>query len=206
MFNNKRKTIETYDKIALQYSASHFEPFWVDEFEEYRKLIDGKKVLDIGCGAGRDAVVFVQNGLDYTGVDASEEMLKIAKERAPQGTLKQMDFYNLEFSDNVFDGFWAAASFLHVPKKDLTKVLAEAKRVLKPNGIGFISVKEKTVVDEGLIKENKHERMDRYFAFYTEEEFKKGLEEVELKVIKTATRLENDPEKTKWLCYFVQKI
>ena len=53
-----------------------------------------KSVIDIGCGAGRDAAVFVERGYDYIGVDLSEGMLKVAAERAPTGTFRQMDFLN----------------------------------------------------------------------------------------------------------------
>ena len=145
----KEKIRKTYDKIAPKFSATHFEHFWIEDF------IDGKKVLDIGCGAGRDAAVFVENEFDYTGIDASKGMLKVAADRVPKGIFKQMDFYNLEFPDNSFDGFWAAASFLHVPKEDAGKVIKEAKRILKPGGVGFISIKEKTEIDEGVIEEEK---------------------------------------------------
>lgn len=79
MAENKQKTIDTYNKIAPNYSESHFVHFWVEEFEKFKNYIPGKKVLDIGCGAGRDAAIFVENGFDYTGIDASEGMLNIAK-------------------------------------------------------------------------------------------------------------------------------
>jgi ubiquinone/menaquinone biosynthesis C-methylase UbiE len=205
MPNHKDKTRDTYDKIAPKFSSTHFEHFWVEEFKIYQKLIDGNKVLDIGCGAGRDAAVFVENDFDYTGIDASEGMLKVAAERVPKGAFKQMDFYDLEFSEGEFDGFWAAASFLHVPKEDAGKVVQEAKRILKPGGVGFISVKEKTEMDEGLIEEDKYGGISRYFAFYTQEEFKKILEENGLEIVEMSTHVEDDERKTNWLCYFVRK-
>ena len=88
----KQKTVETYDKIASGYSADHFTHFWIEEFDFYKSIINGKKIIDLGCGAGRDAAVFVENGFDYTGVDASEGMLKVASERVPKGKFQKMDF------------------------------------------------------------------------------------------------------------------
>jgi ubiquinone/menaquinone biosynthesis C-methylase UbiE len=206
MNKNKEETIKTYNKIAPKYSSSHFTHFWVEEFAKFKSLIKGKKVIDIGCGAGRDASVFVKNEFDYTGVDASEGMLKVASERVPKGIFRQMDFYHLDFPDNTFDGFWAAASFLHVPKADVSTLIQEAKRVIKPNGVGFISIKKKTEKDEGLIEEDKYGGIARYFSFYNKEEFKNKLIEQGMEVIDIMEHEEDDEMKTVWLCYFVMKI
>ena len=203
MNDHKSQTIQTYNKIAPKYSDSHFTHFWVEEFEKFKDYITGQKVLDIGCGAGRDAVVFVNNGFDYTGIDASEGMLKVAQERVPDGKFKQMDFYHLEFPDNTFDCFWAAASFLHVPKSDARILIKEAKRVIKPEGVGFIAIKKKTDKDEGIISEDKYGGIARYFSFYDVDEFKQILETCDLDVLEVIEHTED--EGTQWLCYFVKK-
>ncbi len=200
----KQKTTETYDKIAFGYSAGHFDHFWVDEFDFYKSMTSGKKVIDLGCGAGRDAAVFVENGFDYTGIDASDGMLKVASERVPKGKFQKMDFGKTIFPDEEFDGFWAAASFLHIPKNDVAGVLQEAKRITKNGGIGFISVKEKNGMDEGMIDENKYGGISRYFSFYTQDEFKNLLEQNGFSVVRMSTHTEHDRQKTNWLCYFVK--
>ena len=202
--NIKQKTKETYDKIASDYSTGHFAHFWIEEFDFYKSMINGKKVIDLGCGAGRDAAVFVENGFDYTGIDASEGMLKVASERVPKGKFKQMDFSKTLFQYREFDGFWAAASFLHIPKKDIAGVLQEARRVTKNGGAGFISIKEKNGIDEGMIDENKYDGISRYFSFYTQDEFRDLLEQNSFSVVKITTHTENDERKTNWLCYFVK--
>ena len=203
----KEQTKKTYDHIAADYNKANFKAFWVDEFEKYKSLVPGKKILDIGSGAGRDAAVFIEAGFDYTGVDASQAMLDVAKERAPKGTYKQMDFYHLEFSDNSFDGFWAAASFLHVPKVDLPKLLVEAKRILKTGGIGFISVKETDGMEEGMIEQKRFDTtIARYFAFYENDEFKKYLADAGFEIIGDAKYHEDDERHTVWLGFFVKKI
>ncbi|MDD4531237.1 MAG: class I SAM-dependent methyltransferase [Candidatus Pacebacteria bacterium] len=202
----KEKNIEAYGKIASDYSQRNFDHFWIDEFDFYKRSINGKKVIDLGCGAGRDASVFVENGFDYLGIDASEEMLKVAKGRVPKGKFQQIDFGKTVFPDSSFDGFWAAASFLHVPKKDIDNILQEANRITKDGGIGFISVKEKTEMDEGEIKEDKFGGISRYFSFYTENEFKDLLERNGFSIVNISNRTENDERKTKWLCYFVKIV
>lgn len=200
----KKETIKTYNKIASGYSASHFVHFWLDEFKQFKRLISGKKVIDLGCGAGRDATVFVNNGFDYIGIDTSKGMLEVAKNRVTDGKFWQMDFSQTDFSDETFDGFWAAASFLHLPKKDLSDALREAGRITKKDDIGFISVKEKTDMDEGFIYENKYGGITRFFSFYSQDEFKKILEDNNFQVIDMTTHLEDDGRKTNWLCYFVR--
>lgn len=205
MSDHKQQTKKTYDTIAAGYSAARFDHFWVEEFEQYAALLPGRKVIDIGCGAGRDAAVFVACGYDYTGIDLSQGMLKAATERVPQGVFRQMDFYKLDFADGVFDGFWAAASFLHVPKKDIDVVLQEARRVIKSVGIGFIALKEKTQLDEGMIHEDRYGGISRYFAFYTPAEFQKILQRNGFEVLKTGTHREGDERQTNWLCFFVKK-
>jgi ubiquinone/menaquinone biosynthesis C-methylase UbiE len=200
----KQKTTETYDKIASSYSSSHFDHFWIEEFDFYKSIIKGKKVIDLGCGAGRDAAVFVKNGFDYTGIDISEGMLKVASERVPEGKFQKMDFYKTIFPDSTFDGFWAAASFLHAPKKDIVGVLQEAKRITKNDGVGFVSVKEKKEIDEGMIEENKYGGISRYFSFYTQNEFKNILEQNGFSVLRMSTHKEDNGQRTNWLCYFVK--
>jgi len=206
--DHKEQTKETYDTIATDYSKANFMPFWVEEFKKYVELVPGKKVLDIGCGAGRDAVLFLEEGFEYTGIDASQAMLDIAQARAPHGTYRQMDFYRLDFPDNSFDGFWAAASFLHVPKIDISKCIREAQRVLRAGGVGFVSVKQKEVggMDEGMIEQNRFGgTVSRYFAFYEKEELKHYIVSAGLEVVDEAVYHEDDERHTTWLGYFVKK-
>jgi len=200
----KEKTIRTYNKIASDYNARNLDHFWVNEFNFFKSIVDGKKIIDLGCGAGRDGIVFTENGFNYTGIDASLGMLKIARKRVPKGKFQQMDFSKTNFPNRTFDSFWASASFLHIPKKDISRVLQEAKRITKKGGVGFISVKEKTEMDEGMINEEKYGGLDRYFSFYTQQEFKELLEQNGFSVIKMTTHTEKDKRKTNWLCFFVQ--
>ena len=233
-----QKTIKTYDTIAKGFSDSHFDPnFWKKEFEIFQKLISGKpphkgapvggispphqdflcggkKIIDIGCGAGRDAILFKKAKFDYTGIDASSKMLKEARKRVPRGkpphqkfwcggTFIVMDFYNLTFPPGTFDGFWASASLLHIPKNKIKKVLQDIAHIIKTDGIGFISLKEKREMDHGIIQENKYgSHIERFFAFYTDTESQKVLRESGFDVIKNHTLKKDD---TNWICYFVKK-
>lgn len=202
-----KSTIDAYNKIADEFHSRNSVTLYGREYEIYKELIGkGNKILEIGCGTGRDADQLIKLGFDYTGIDASDGMLKIAQERVREGKFKIGDFYALDFPSETFDGFWATASFLHVPKKDIDVVLSEAHRILKNGGIGFISVKQKTLMDEGIIKETKAGGIERYFAFYEKDEFKNILERDKFNVVNITTVQENDKDQTTWLCYFVRKF
>jgi ubiquinone/menaquinone biosynthesis C-methylase UbiE len=202
-----KSTIDAYNKIAEEFHSRNSVTLYGKEYGIYKELIGkGNKILEIGCGTGRDAEELIKLGFYYTGIDASEGMLKIAQEKVKEAKFILGDFYKLDFPSESFDGFWAAASFLHVPKVEIDKVLGEAYRILKQEGIGFISLKQKTVMDEGVIKETKAGGIERYFAFYEKGEFENILERNKFEVVDITTVQENDKDITTWLCYFVRKL
>ncbi len=203
----KKALVDTYNKIAEEYNIRNGKFFHQTELDFFKSLFDNsKKILEIGCGTGRDAAALVDGGFQYIGIDISSGMLEIARKNVANTTFLEMDFYKLGFVDASFDGFWAAASLLHIPKKDIDMVLLEIRRVLKDRGVGFISVKEKTNLDEGEIHGNKLGGIKRYFSFYDKDEFKSILEKNGFEIIKTSGCVENDELKTVWLYYFVRKV
>lgn len=107
-------------------------------------------------------------------MDLSEEMLAGAKELIPDADFRKMDMYNLSFPTDSFNGFWAVASLLHIPKRNVVKVLNQIKNVVKSGGIGFFAVKEGE--DERMVK-GSVEGDERFFVFYKEDEFLKLLQE-----------------------------
>ena len=203
-----KKTIDTYDKIAEKFSKSHTRPFWVNELNLYKNLINGLKIIDIGCGAGRDAPCFINANFDYTGIDASKKMLTEALRYAPGGKYFKMNFYGINFPNDAFDGFWAVASYYHAPKKDLLHLLIEAKRIIKTGGIGFIVLREKNRNDnfnEGIISDDEYGGVKRYFSFYTKNEAENIIINAGFKILKFRKKIEKDDRKTSWLAFFVKK-
>ena len=178
------KTVQTYDRIAKDFARLHKDTKWQEEFNYFSKLAKGKKIIDIGCGQGREALLFLNKGFDYLGIDASKSMLLEAEKKASKGKFVLMDFYNLKFPKESFDGFWAAYSLLHVPKVRVSEVLGQIRRILKKNGIGFISLKERKNLDEGMIKDNQYGGSERFFAFYGLGEFERILLENGFEIIK----------------------
>lgn len=202
----EQKTLEAYKIISKGRNKTHANPdFWRPEFEKFRKLLPTGKVVDIGCGGGRDALLFTQfKEYEYTGTDISEDMLLGAKELVPQANFQTMDMYNLDFAPQSLDGFWAAASLLHIPKRNLATVLQEIKRVTKPKGIGFIAIKEGN--GEKMVQ-GTLEGDERFFSFYNDEGFSKSLEDNGFTILERNRDMrEYNPPKnlTVWLLYFVR--
>ncbi|MBI2621935.1 MAG: class I SAM-dependent methyltransferase [Candidatus Levybacteria bacterium] len=142
--NKTALTIKTYDLIAKYYEKENFRFGGQEELDKFIPLLKpGAKILDAGCGFGRELAYFINQGFDTYGIDGSGELLKLAKKRAPKAKLKLVDLRNkLPYSDNFFDAVWARNSLHHLEPKDLLKALNEIRRILKPKGILFIEWKE----------------------------------------------------------------
>ena len=120
-----------------------------------------------GCGSGRDTKYFIDQGYEVTAIDGSKELCKRASE------LTGIEVNNMLFQDieyvNEFDGVWACASLLHVPKTELLSVIKRITRALKDCGIFFVSFK---------YGEYEGERNGRFFTDLNEDSFVKIISEV----------------------------
>ena len=162
---------------TLQYYNLHADTFAADtvcvDFHEtqdrfLRYLPDHARILDFGCGAGRDTMYFLEHGYFVDAVDGSEAMCRTA-EGLTGIPVRQMLFQELNAVEE-YDGIWACASVLHLPKRELCGVLSRMIRALKRCGIMYLSFKYGTF--EG-------ERNGRYFTDLTGEEFSDIMKSVE---------------------------
>lgn len=92
------------------------------------------RILDLGCGPGRDLVEFTRRGHIATGIDGSAEFVNMA--RAASGCeVWQQDFLDLTLPSGHFDGIFANASLFHVPSRHAPDVLRRLFTALKPDGV-----------------------------------------------------------------------
>ena len=124
---------QTYNEIAEEFNQTRNKyDSLLDELKKYAK--DNEKVLDLGCGNGRLYQLFRGNNIDYVGVDFSENLVNIAKEKYGN-YFKPADILNLPFLNENFDSVWSISVLHHIPSAEMRKrVLSEIKRVLVPNG------------------------------------------------------------------------
>ncbi|APO75300.1 SAM-dependent methyltransferase protein [Rhizobium etli 8C-3] len=118
-------------------------------------LSSDARVLELGCGGGHDSAYMLSKGFDVMATDGSAELAKQA-EKMTGKPVKVMRFEELE-AKNEFDGVWAEASLLHVPRKDLPTVLARIREALKDGGVFYASFKAGTA--EG------HDGFGRYYNY-----------------------------------------
>ena len=130
----------------------------IDRF--WRICPQPEKILDAGCGSGRDSKFFLEKGFSVVAFDNSPNMVRHSAEYTGQEVLL-MSFDDIEFKNN-FDGIWACASVLHVPENNISTVLSKLTDALKDSGIIYTSFK---------YGENEGIRNGRFFADYTEERF-----------------------------------
>ncbi len=102
--------------------------------EEALAPLAGKRVLDVGCGAGALARSLAARGARVTGVDPNTEALAVAREAVPEGTFRAAGAEALPFADASFDGAVFLNSLHHVPKPVMHRALGEAARVVGPAG------------------------------------------------------------------------
>lgn len=105
----------------------------VFEFDKWA----GKKVLEIGCGSGIDAVEFARNGAIVTAIDITDNAValtgELAKEAGVSIAVVKQDKKNLPYKDNVFDCVYSYGVLHHIP--DVDSVLEDMHRLLKPGGV-----------------------------------------------------------------------
>lgn len=194
-YNN---TIDYYNKNARQFIEGTVSvDFAAIQNLFLEKLEKGAHILDFGCGSGRDAKYFLEQGFRVTAIDGSAQLCKSAREYTGL-PVKHMMFQELDEKEQ-YDGIWACSSILHLPYPELVSVFHRMIAALKDNGVLYASFKYG--VFEG-------ERNGRYFTDMTEDKFLRLLNQV------GGLQIENQwinpdvrpgREKEKWLNIIMRK-
>lgn len=138
-----RKTVQRYGALAEEYASHWLDPSAMARQREFFSMnLVGPRVLDLGCGPGRDAKSFREMGLEVTGIDLSSKLLDIAQSLVPRVGFTRMDMRRLGLASGSFHGVWACASFLHIPRQEAPATMEEIFRVLISGGFLYLSVKK----------------------------------------------------------------
>jgi len=121
-------------------------------------LPPGGSILELGCGAGNHSAEMLAAGFSVRATDGSPEMAEIASRRLGQH-VDAMRFDQLD-DHEAYDAVWASACLLHVPRDELSAVLARIHRALKRDGIFYASFK----IGEGG---DGRDKLGRYYNYPT---------------------------------------
>ncbi len=148
----KKAVIADYDDIAMEYAEEFFYDTSDNKYiDAFLHDLDGIKILDVGCGNGRDCKYISEQGFDVNGIDLSAGMLAIAKEKVPNGKFEVMDIASITYPENSYDGIISNCSLFHIPSEELPQTLESFARVLKPNGKLLLILQEglgETMIEE----------------------------------------------------------
>lgn len=135
------RTLAHYNERATQFwegTRDHDVSQNIDALLRHLRGTAPFRILDFGCGPGRDLIALRARGHEPVGLDGSAEFAAMA--RANSGCeVWQQDFLALDLPAARFDGVFANASLFHVPRSVLPRVLSELHRTLKPDGVLFAS-------------------------------------------------------------------
>ncbi|MGV8150446.1 MAG: class I SAM-dependent DNA methyltransferase [Candidatus Woesearchaeota archaeon] len=142
----EKYTKKMYDKYGGEYQKTRDEKNPKRAYNEFLELpcmvksvgkINGKKLLDIGCGAGVHAKRYIRKGAHCYGIDISTTMINLAKKRCPEGKFKVSKMTKIPYKKSTFD--IATASLCMDYAMTLEKPFKEVSRVLKKGGVFYYS-------------------------------------------------------------------
>ena len=190
-YNSARNAMDFYERTINYDLTSVYKPF-------IEQLRPGGHILDAGCGPGRDILYFIKNGFMVTGIDASEEMVKIASGLTGR-YITRMRFQEIDIT-NEFDGIWANASLLHVNRSEMHDVLIRLFKALKNGGVFYATFKYG----------NREEEINgRLFNFYDEDSWNGVIKGIPGLAPINVSKCEDNREDHKceyWLHILIKKV
>lgn len=192
-----KKNYEEFNEWHAEKSKTHS---WVPQIERFiSKLADGAKILDVGAGSsGRDIKEFVKHGFIVEALDYSSAAVASLRKTFGTITVHEANMLKTGLPDETYDGIWACASVVNIPKSDVPTALSEFYRILRSGEILFVSVKEgegeRMVPDKGG---------ERFFNFFKEADFKELVANVGFKV--SHSELTVGLAGTRWVCIYALK-
>ncbi|MGI9590571.1 MAG: class I SAM-dependent methyltransferase [Myxococcota bacterium] len=144
-----RSELSEITKSTLAHYEANAEDFWAgtkehDVSQNIDALLDAiageppYRILDLGCGPGRDLLALLERGHQPVGLDGAEAFVRMARQRTGAEVWHQ-DFLALDLPAEAFDGVFANATLFHVPAQELSRVLARLFTTLRPGGVLFSS-------------------------------------------------------------------
>ena len=196
--NFEKQTLNYYNKKTKEFVSGTVDVVFTEIQDMFLQYVpDGGKILDFGCGSGRDTKYFLSKGYRVDAIDGSEKLVEAASNYTGI-EVRRMLFQELN-ECSKYDGIWACSSILHLSKEELVDVFGRMSAALKPEGIVYTSFKYGEF--EGW-------RSGRYFTDFTEEtfaEFVKNIRTLDVEECWITNDVRPDKGEEKWLNLILRK-
>ena len=192
------KTLNYYNENAQSFASGTVSVEFTEMQDRFLEKLDpGAYILDFGCGAGRDTKYFLSQGYRVDAIDGSEQLCRIASDHTGI-KVRQILCQELEANEK-YDGIWACASILHLPKKELKEVLKKMLTALKNDGWIYTSFKY------GEYEGNRNGRYFTDFTIDTFTDFVQGIHNLRIEEHWITGDVRPGRGEEKWLNLILQK-
>ena len=190
MKNYYQKNYQDYHEKTFSIDPSSFlQPF-------VKRLPEGSKILDIGCGSGRDLLWLKNRGFNVMGFERSEGLAALARKNVGCEILED-DFTQYDFSLYSFDALALIGALVHVPQERLSEILSSIYQALKPGGHLTITLKE----GDGLLKGTD----GRTFTLWQCSQLEKIFFDLNLDILDFNRQVSKFNQSDIWLGYVLRK-
>ncbi|MCT7464890.1 class I SAM-dependent methyltransferase [Aliarcobacter cryaerophilus] len=190
-----------YKNLSIKYENADVNEIQNILFKTFEKK---SKLLEIGCGSGRDASFMTSNGFDVIGIDGSKNMIDEAKKNHPKLSTKLFNKTlpnDLTF-DTKFDGIYSIATLMHLTKDDLKKTILKIYDLLNPSGKILISVS----LFRDDLDEHGFDKDGRYFLILNFEEWISIFKNIGFNILEIKTNKDGlNRTGIEWLTVVAQK-
>lgn len=197
----KKETLNSYARNPAFFEErwkEKMEKYALDDIEKFVAALQGPKVLDLGCGPGLYLEAFREKGLDAIGIDLSDEFLEICHSKGLN--VRKMDMEQPLLYPYSYDGIWAHACLLHLPRSRAAAALATWAKLLKTHGVMHLAVKQGA--NEGFVPSERGDETKRWFTFFTDDELR-GMLGKKFDVMHASSHENEDG--AVWLKYLLKK-
>ncbi len=200
-------TINSYNQTAKDYANKVRGICPMNELEKFVSYLPKKsKIADLGCGSGVAAKHLTEKGFYVTGIDLSESLLQEAKKESPESKFIYGDILNVPLDDNLFNGVWHVGSLLHIPRRFALQGLREVNRILKSDGIIYLSVKAGN--SEGFEEDKRYGGIKKWWTYFDSDEINMLLEKSGFEILENYGVEYDDSYRNAhpWMNVFARKI
>lgn len=162
-----------------------------------QRLSPGDKILDVGCGSGRDLLWLKNSGFSTVGFERSPGLAGLARKHSGCSVIED-DFEQYDFSALSVEAVVFSGALVHVPHGRFPEVLKNILHALKPRGFCFLSLKEGTG--------KKADSAGRVFCLWNDTDLRQVFDSLHLDVLVSSRQASVMGTGEIWLGYILQKV